>query len=35
MSKNSQFKVVCKDDIAYVEQLKQQKSKGWYYLLAH
>jgi len=34
VKKTSQFKAVCKDDSAYVTQLKQQKSKRWYYLAA-
>jgi len=34
MSKTSQFKTDCKDNIGYVAQLKQQKSKRWYYLAA-
>jgi len=33
--KTSQFKTVCKDDSGYSTQLKQQKSKRWYYLAAH
>jgi len=28
MSKTSQYKTACEDDIGYVAQLKQQKSKG-------
>ena len=33
--KTSQFKTVCKDDSGCITQLKQQKSKRWYYLAAH
>ena len=34
--KTPQFKAVCKDDSGYtITQLKQQKSKRWYYLAAH
>jgi len=35
MSKTSQFKTACKNDSSYFAQLKQQKSKRWYYLSAH
>jgi len=35
MSKTSQFKTACKDKSGYVAQLKQHKSKRWYYLSAH
>ena len=31
MQKTQQFKTACKDDSGYVAQLKQQKSKRWYY----
>ena len=27
--------MACKDDSGYVAQLKQQKSKRWYYVSAH
>jgi len=30
--KTSQLKTVCKDDSDYITQLKQQKSKRWYYV---
>ena len=33
--KCSQFETGCKDDSGYVTQLKQQKSKRWYYLAVH
>jgi len=32
--KTSQFKTVCKDDSGCITQLKQQKSKRWWYCLA-
>jgi len=35
VSKTSQFKTDCKDDIDCVSQLKQQKSKRSYYVAAH
>jgi len=35
MSKTSQFITYCKDVSGYVAQLKQPKSKRWYYLSAH
>ena len=33
--KTLQFKRACKDDSGYITQLKEQKSKRWYYLAAH
>jgi len=33
--KISQFRMICKDNSGYITQLKQQKSKRWYYLAAH
>jgi len=35
LKKTWQFKMVCKDDSGCSTQLKQQKSKRWYYLSAH
>jgi len=35
VKKTSQFKTVCKDNSGYMTQVKQQKSKKWYYLAAH